>query len=69
MQSLKAMASLNNEVKKCPMKNPFSIMIFNALLFVCIQQSFAQITVSKNVMSNGGLVVIDGEYVMLGTMA
>ena len=50
------------------MKNPFSILFNTALFLICSQQCIAQITVSKSVMGNGGMVIIDGEYAMLGTV-
>ena len=44
------------------------VAIFFTAGFFVQHRLEAQITVSKSVMSNGGVVIIDGEYAMLGTV-
>ncbi len=52
------------------MRKSMSILlaIFFTSGFLVQHRLEAQITVSKSVMSNGGVVVINGEYAMLGTV-
>ena len=52
------------------MRKSMSILvaIFFTTGFLVQHRLEAQITVSKSVMSNGGVVIIDGEYAMLGTV-
>ena len=50
------------------MKNKMIILIALVIMIFSHQSAWAQITVSKSVMGNGGMVIIDGEYAMLGTV-